>query len=148
MMLVWRQVKATRQRGYLLLEVLVGGVMAASVLGLLMVTMMNARNMRVRSSRKATAGSIVAQLTEKARSLQYDDSTDSLTVNAITGGAGSPYTVTLKGSYDVTVGVTAGTENSPTGETLNYKDVTIAVSFVAPGGLLDDVVGATRIYED
>jgi type II secretory pathway pseudopilin PulG len=148
MMLRWRQVRAERRRGYLLLEVLVGGVMAASVLGLLMVTMVTARNMRVRSSRRATAGSLVAQLTEKARSLQYDSASDALTVNNITGGAGSPYTVTLKGSYDVTVAVAPGTEPSPTSETLNFKDVTITVSFVAPGGLLDDVVGATRIYRD
>ena len=147
-----------KRRGYLLLEVMVGGVMAATVLGALMVSLVGARNTRVAASRDATASSLAAFVIERARSLQYDDAGDQLTLANLSQGGTAVLTTpgpdttifiapNLRGEYEVSVTLQPGTETSLSGETLAYKALTVEVSYELRGQIRD-VTASTRIYRD
>lgn len=131
-----------RRRGYLLLEVMIGGVLAASILGFLMVTWVHARNLGVKAARSSVAADLAAHALEVARSLDYAD------LSAANLPATGPV-VGLKGSYDRTVTLTTGTEVDPTGsgEDLDYTDITVTISFVLTSGQVEDVTVAMRRYD-
>lgn len=132
--------RAVRRRGpraWLLLEVMVGGVMASVLLAELMVSVGWASDRSAYVGRKVTAKMLAEQKIEEARGTIYG--------SLITGT--TTETVTLQGTYTRIVNITDGSVSTGVSGTaiLNYKEVRVTVEFGT--NPVRTVTTATRVYQ-
>jgi len=131
--------KQRAQRGYLLLEVMVGGVLAAAALGDLIIEIGAYGDRTSRAGRDVTAHLLAQQVLEQARATPIA----SLTAGTTTIAKPAQF----KGKYTITRVVTAGTETGPSSTTITYRDVTVTVTFPQHSGTRTTTINA-RIYDE
>lgn len=122
-------------RGWLLVEVAIGGVMASVILGGLLIQAGASMDQTTTVSRQITAAQLAQQGVEQARSLGMAMPTGSSDI-------GVP--ANLTGTYTRTRSVTAGTETVGT-LTLQYRDISVTVTFPS-GSQTKTVTLSTRVY--
>lgn len=122
-------------RGWLLVEVAIGGVMASVILGGLLITAGASMDQTTTVSRQITAAQLAQQGVEQARA-------QGMALTAGTANIGVP--AGLTGSYTRSRTVTAGTETVGA-FTMTYRDVTVTVTFPS-GNQTKSVVLSTRVY--
>lgn len=126
-------------RGWLLVEVTVGGVMASVVLGALLVNVGDSMDKSSIVGRRLTAQMLAKQGIEQARAIANPQA--NLPDGTVTIAAPS----TLRGSYTRTRVVSSGVTTIGT-NTVNFKDVTVTVTF--PNKTATKTVSLqTRIYD-
>lgn len=117
-MLSIRRRQRTSRRGYLLLEAMVSGAIAAAGLGGALVAIGSARAQVSHNARQATATALVSSVVEEFRARDID-----------TIVAGTRHTARmpgLVGGYRLTTTVTAGNETVES-KTLSWLDVTAEI---------------------
>lgn len=125
-------------RGWLLVEVAIGGVMAAVILGAVLVNIGDATNKTTAIGRNLTSQMLAQQGIEQARALK-----NARTVLA-DGTITLPVPNTLRGTYTRTRTITSGT-TSAGGKTLPFKEVAVSVSYPS-GNSRSSLTLRTRIY--
>jgi type II secretory pathway pseudopilin PulG len=125
-------------RGWLLVEVAVGGVMASVILGSLLIHIGDSMDRSTVVGRKLTAQMLAQQGIEQARAV------DAPLVNLLDGTADMGVPPNLVGSYTRTRTITSG-ETAVGALTLRFKDVTVTVTFPQRSGV-KTVSVQTRIY--
>ena len=129
--------RALRPRGYLLLEVMVGGVLTSVVLAGLLIHLGAAHTASTHAARESTARQIVRASLEEARAVGFNGVTSS-TVSQLPG---------FTGIYARTITVSAvQTETYFGSEVSRYKTVTARVDFNL-NGKPKDFQEETRVYE-
>lgn len=114
--------KRTRRgpRGWLLLEVAVGGVMASVILAELLVSVGAAGDRSTYVGRRVTAKMLAEQTLEQARATVYGSLVNGTTTE----------TINLQGQYTRVVTITSSVATGiGGGTTLNYKNVSVTVRF-------------------
>lgn len=127
-------------RGWLLVEVAVGGVMASIILGGLLINIGDADDRTTVVGRKLTAQMLAQQGIEQARAI-----TSPQTNLANGSNVALPVPSGLRGTYTRTRTVTSGT-TTVNGRTLRFKDVAVTVTFPS-GGRTQTVQVQTRLYD-
>lgn len=122
-------------RGWLLVEVAVGGVMASVVIGALLVNTGAAMDRTTFASRQMTATMLAQQAIEQSRSAG--------TALTSSGDIGVPSG--LSGSYTRTRTETTGTTTIGT-NVINFKEVAVTVAFPTHDYGIKRVTLQTRIY--
>jgi type II secretory pathway pseudopilin PulG len=134
-----------KRRGYLLIEVAIGGVMAAVVVGSVLELLGHANDRTAISARQETALSLANQAIEQARSAGIGLTNGSNVDVPVPTGLNGRYTRTRT----VTSGTTTVSSTSPAGAAvdllLDYKDVSVTVTFTTKQGPRT-VTLQTRIY--
>lgn len=112
-----------RSAGYLLLEVMIGGVMAASIIGFMSVALVTSRNARARANKSVVAEQLLQERVADVAALGY----------GVTAGAlpSSPEALTVGGqAYTRATAIAACTENlGAVAVATPCKDVTVTVSY-------------------
>jgi type II secretory pathway pseudopilin PulG len=132
--------KAKNPRGYLLIEVAIGGVMAGVIIASLLQNIGDANDRTTIAGRRETAAMLAEQAIEQARAEGLGLSVGSNVTIAVPAG--------LNGTYTRTRTVTSGTETltSASGNlTVNYREVTVTVTFPNASGA-KTVTMTSRIY--
>lgn len=130
---------AKRGRGYLLMEVMVGGVLVASGLMTLTAAVADMRYRSEMASREVTAAQLMNQKLEEVRSVAYAN-LGGLTTYA----PGAPEIITLSGTYARSFQrtfVAAVPGSSPA-----YYEFTVTVTYNLHHEVRD-ISGQTRIYD-
>lgn len=122
-------------RGWLLVEVAIGGVMASAIIGALIVNTGSAMDRTTVASRQLTAMMLAQQAVEQSRAAG--------TTPTSSGDIGVPSG--LSGRYTRTRTETAGTTTIGT-NVINFKEVTVMVSFPTHDYGDKQVTLRTRIY--
>lgn len=127
-------------RGYLLLEVAIGGAMLALLISTLLTSLADARVRNVKAGRDAIAAQLVQEQIERERSL---------------GFAGTP-SADCDGAFHDVVGQTglyrrfcdaAGDTRTPLGVTLNLKRVTVTVEYTPEVGRPRTFTAVTEVFD-
>jgi hypothetical protein len=136
-----------KQRGYLLIDVMVGGALAAVVVAGVLTVLASARTKNVHTARDIVASQLVLDQLERCRSFGF----------ANIGVAGKcPLIVTptavagQTGNYLMTVAATAAANETINSIKLRFRDVTVTVQYNAERGSTPATRKAqatTRIYQ-
>ena len=125
-------------RGWLLVEVAIGGVMASVILDRLLVNIGDAYDKTTVVGREVTANMLAQQAVEQARAIADPTTlTDGTTTIAVPAG--------LTGTYARTRTVSSGTVTNA-GLVQNFKDVQVLVTFPLVNGNTKNIRLETRIY--
>ena len=122
-------------RGWLLVEVAVGGVMASTIIGALIINTGSAMDRTTVASRQLTAMMLAQQAVEQSRAAG--------TTLTSSGNIGVP--AGLSGSYTRNRTETVGTTTMGT-NIINFKEVTVVVGFPTHDYGTKQVTLQTRIY--
>jgi type II secretory pathway pseudopilin PulG len=137
------KVKSRRRslRGWLMIEVAVGGVMASVILGSLLIQVGDSMDKTVVVGRELTATMLAQQAIEQARGIAapFVNLTDGTTTVAVPSG--------MTGTYTRTRTVASG-HVTIAGQALSFKDVKVTVTFPTNDGLTKTVLLETRLYAD
>lgn len=134
---------ATSPRGYILLEVVMGGAMAAVIIAGILTTVAHTRAKNVYAARDVTASQLVLERLEERRALGYA---------AVTAMSETPVTGVV-GRYDRVTAVTDCVETVPApGANTNCRDITVTVSYTATdvgagGGTIRRSQATARVYQ-
>jgi type II secretory pathway pseudopilin PulG len=131
----WKARPARDPRGWLLVEVAVGGVMAAAIIGMLLVNTGAAMDRTTIASRQMTAVMLAQQAIEQSRAAG--------TAATSSGNIGVPSG--LSGKYTRTRSETSGTTTIGA-TTISFKEVSVTVSFNTHDYGTKKVTLQTRIY--
>ena len=130
-------------RGYLILEALVGGVLAAGALMGLAVALGQLRLDSITAARDITAAHYVQRELERARALTY--------AGVAVGTTGPTALTEAGGQYLLTVEVTGGTESTPPlfATPVDYRDVVATVTYRVNASRPERTTTASiRLYEN
>lgn len=128
-------------RGYLMIDIMVGGALAAVVIAGLLTVLASARQKNVAATRDIIATQLVVEKLEQQRAAGFT----ALTV----GTATEPEVAGQTGKYQRVTVITAGSENVGTGVdtfTLAFKDVAVTVTYETVDGQRK-TQAASRVYE-
>lgn len=138
-------------RGYLLVEVLVAGAMAAVVFAGLFTTMSQSRSKNVIASRDTVASTLALGRLEVCRSFGLQSTAAFTALDNKCGAASveTPPVPGVAGVYTRTTTVTSCTETVPApGVALTCKDISVKVTYVDPlVGTFRQTQTGTRIYQ-
>lgn len=131
-------------RGYLLLEVLVSGVVVASIVGFLLIAMQNQSKNSVQAGRDATAAMLMQQKIEQLNMMDFTY------VNSLVGTTTEP--ITLSGNYTRTTVISpkgaAGCRefDNGSGVFIDCHNITVEVEYEI-GSQVKLTQGTFRLYD-
>lgn len=135
-----------KHRGYLLIDIMIGGAMAAVIIAGVLTVLANARAKNVAAARDVVASQLVLEKLEQQRSLGFAGvaAATEPTVAGVTGAFKREVTVSAIGTDTVV----SGTHTS----TLRFRDVTVTVTYkvgelLQRGGGTRTSQATTRVYE-
>ncbi len=128
-----------RTRGYLLLDIAVGGALVAVVVGTVLSVMVHARARNVQSARDVVASQLVSEELTHQQALGFSGVT-----------ASGPATVAGEtGVYTRTVVVTGPTSETSGAVTMRFKSVSVTVTYVVNNNAkpIRTFSADTRVYQ-
>ena len=136
-----------RRRGYLLIEVLIGSALVAGALAGILELIGHGREQEIFVSRDFIATQLAEQGLEISRAEALKSAT---TLSSLGAGTTSIGTMTvpvgLQGTYTRTRIVVAGVDTIGASTGIDYRDVTVTVSYLTRAGTRT-VTSFTRVYE-
>lgn len=132
-----------RTRGFLLIDVMIAGALAAVVIGSVLSVLANARSKNVAAARDVIATQLVLEKLDQVRSLPF---------GSLAGAAGTEATVpNVTGKYARVTAVTASANETVSSTAMPFRDVTVTVTYTSdafgPGAGTRATQATTRVYQ-
>ena len=127
-----------RPRGYLLIDVMIGGVLVAIVLATILSVVLHARSRNVYAARDVVATQLVLERLDQVRSQAFGAIAAGTTTEATVAGITS-------GRYSRTTVITTGNTNGG-GFTLDFKEIRVTVTYTTQDSGVRTSQATTRVY--
>lgn len=128
-----------RARGFLLIDIMVGGAIAAVVIAGMLTLLVSARNKNVVATRDAVATQLVLERIDKERSRPFTSLATGTAVEAVVAGQTGKYRreTTIGGALTESVGSFS----------LPFRDITVVVTYNTVEGPTRRSQASTRYYQ-
>lgn len=136
--------KMRNPRGYLLIDIMIGGALAAIVITGILTVLANARARNTNAARDVIASQLVLERIDQVRSQAFATINSTPDENPVTGA-------NIRGNYRRRTQVsTTGSPENVGGFSLPFKDVTVTVTYTTgavTGATTRTTQATTRVYQ-